>query len=444
MDVESLPTERFLERLRASRLLAEDEVARVEQMAANCTSGLTLAKAVIENKMLTRFQAEMILRGRTDGFRLGQYRILERIGRGGMGRVFKAEHETMKRIVALKVLAPDLVKTERARRMFEREVRAVARLHHPNIVTAYDANQSGDRHYLVMEYVDGPNLFDLVKETGPLPVGQACEFVRQAAVGLHYAFEAGLVHRDIKPGNLLVQRSGERGWLLKISDFGLARLHNAHNRDTSLPSDAQSSDNQVMGTPDFIAPEQAKNPKQTDIRSDIYSLGCTLFFLLTAQVPFPGRSVLEKIIRHAKELPPPLHELRADVPVELTEIVTRMLAKLPDHRFQTPAEVVAALTPFCDLSSSSLPMVDMSSPAIAPNSSPWASIFEESDSGDVVGQTSGTIIDTPSSRRISARAGGRSRRQWLKPSDWWVWLAIGAAGMISLIFAIVLWRFFLR
>src|SRR5262245_9414085 len=187
MPTQQIDRDTFLERLRASALLNEEGMARAAELAAEDQRGKSLARALIKQGLLTRFQAEMLYHGRTDGFTLGQYRILDRIGRGGMGRVFKAEHLTMHRIVALKVLAPELMKTDRARTLFEHEVRATAKLVHPNIVTAYDANHSGDRHYLVMEFVDGPNLHELVKERGPLPVGQACDFIRQAAIGLQFA-----------------------------------------------------------------------------------------------------------------------------------------------------------------------------------------------------------------------------------------------------------------
>ncbi len=440
MGQQPVTARRVLKRLSESALLSAEEFSRVEAMAAGLEDGRQVVQLLVESGLLTRFQAEMIYRGRTEGFRLGQYRILDRIGRGGMGRVFRAEHETMKRIVALKVLAPDLVKTERARRLFEREVRAAARLHHPNIVTAYDANQSGGRHYLVMEYVDGPNLFDLVKEHGPLPPGQACEFARQAAVGLQYAYERGLIHRDIKPGNLLVQRGSDRGWVVKILDFGLARLHQPETPALAEAGDSSSSsDNQVMGTPDFLAPEQAKNPKATDIRSDIYSLGCTLYFLLAGQVPFPGGTVLEKIIRHSKDLPQPLHEIRPDVSPELSAVVARMMAKFPDQRFQTPAEVAAALTPFCDTGTGSLPSIDPSrnlSPD--PTASPWAFVFDPSDTGDAAETGETNILTSPMSRRIRPAAARPQRRQGPR-STWWLPFAmLAVAGILGLVFTVLI------
>jgi serine/threonine-protein kinase len=302
---------------------------------------------MVEKGLLTKFQAERLLVGRTAGFLLGQYRVLDQIGRGGMGRVFKAEHRTMGRIVALKVLTPDLLRTDRAQEMFLREVRAAAQLVHPNIVTAYDANQIGERYYMVMEYVDGPNLEQLVRDKGPLPVGQACDFIRQAALGLQFAFEKGMVHRDIKPANLLVQGAdGDSGCVVKILDFGLARLHPP--AESAEPADGSiiTERNAVVGTPDYVSPEQAQNLHQADIRSDLYSLGCTLYFLLTRKAPYGGGTILEKLVRHSTEPVPAVEEIRPEVPAAVGAILRRLLAKKPDDRFQKPAELAAALAPF--------------------------------------------------------------------------------------------------
>ncbi len=350
MTVTYMDRETFLAHLRRSELLTPEQLAEVDKALPDTHRGRLVARVLVQKGLLTRFQAEMLLAGRTNGFQLGQYRILSPLGRGGMGRVFQALHCTMNRMVALKLVSPQFVQTEVGRKLFAREVRAAARLSHPNIVTAYDANQIGARLYLIMEYVDGPNLEELVRERGPLEVGLACEFIRQAALGLQYAFEMGMVHRDIKPANLLVQRAagraGQFGCAVKILDFGLARFHDARGNDLLGDDGLQDSNGTVLGTPDFISPEQARDWPAVDIRSDLYSLGCTLYYLLTGQVPFPGGTNLEKLVRHGTAEPQPAEELRPAIPPGVRVILRRLLAKDPAKRFQTPAEVAEALAPF--------------------------------------------------------------------------------------------------
>jgi len=338
----------FLANLRESGLLPAQQLETAIDGLPETERARVVARTFVDRGLITKFQAEMLLAGRTGGFILGQYRILDQLGRGGMGRVFKAEHQTMNRVVALKVLAGHLVKTEKAQLMFQREVRAAARLVHPNIVTAYDANQIGDRYYLVMEYVDGPNLEELVRDLGPLPIGQACEFIRQAALGLQYAHELGMVHRDIKPANLLVQHGKGQGagCNVKILDFGLARLHADGDPGEASEDSIMTAHNTVMGTPDYMAPEQARDLHKVDIRSDLYSLGCTFFYLLTGHVPYPGGSTMEKLVRHTTEETPQVEDARANIPAPVAAIVRRLMAKDPNARFQTPTELAAALAPF--------------------------------------------------------------------------------------------------
>jgi eukaryotic-like serine/threonine-protein kinase len=337
----------FLANVRQSGLLTDAQLAEVEAKLPETNRGRVVARALVELGLLTKFQAEHILIGRTSGFQVGQYRILDQLGRGGMGRVFKAQHRTMNRIVALKVLAPTVMQSQRARELFLREVRAAAQLNHPNIVAAYDASEEDRRYYLVLEYVDGPNLEQLVGDHGPLPVSQACDYIRQAALGLQCAHERGMVHRDIKPANILVNRGGLDGKsadVVKISDFGLARLQAPDLNLSDVPvGTIMTKDNTVMGTPDYLSPEQARNLHKTDIRSDLYSLGCTFYFLLTGQVPFPGGKVMDKLIRHGTERPRPIKELRPVVPPEVVAIVNRLMAKHPKERYQTPAELVEEL-----------------------------------------------------------------------------------------------------
>ena len=262
-----------------------------------------------------------------------RYRILGFVGAGGMGAVFKAEHRLMQRVVALKVLGKDLVERPGMVERFRLEVQAAARLSHANIVTAFDAEQAGDLHFLVMEFVEGTSLDRLIEQQGPATVSHACEWVRQTALGLQHAFEHGMVHRDIKPANLLLTPEGQ----VKILDFGLARFA-SESGDGSALTQAGS----LVGTLDYMAPEQARAANQADIRADIYSLGCTLYFLLAGRPPFAG-TALQKLLSHQDQLPSSLTNARNDVPAELLPIMDRMLAKSPEHRYQTPAEVAQAL-----------------------------------------------------------------------------------------------------
>ncbi|HYT91517.1 MAG TPA: protein kinase [Gemmataceae bacterium] len=267
-----------------------------------------------------------------------RYRVVRLLGEGGMGSVFEAEHRVMQRLVALKVIHRTFTANPAAVERFRREVRAAARLAHPNIVTAYDAENAGETHFLVMEYIEGVSLARLVKERGPLPVAEACEYVRQAALGLQHAHERGMVHRDVKPENLIRCADGT----VKVLDFGLAAL-------TAERGDGLTEANVVMGTPDYMAPEQAEDPRTADGRADVYSLGCTLYYLLTARVPYPAPTPLLKILAHREQPLPSVRQACPEVPPELAAVVARMLAKKPENRYQTPGEVAAALEPFARL-----------------------------------------------------------------------------------------------
>jgi formylglycine-generating enzyme required for sulfatase activity/tRNA A-37 threonylcarbamoyl transferase component Bud32 len=271
-----------------------------------------------------------------EGF--GRYRLLRELGRGGMGVVYQARHTVMNREVVIKVISKALLDQPAALERFRREVQAAAQLAHPNIVTAHDAEQAGDTHFLVMEFVPGQSLAEVLQKKGPLPVVHACHYARQVALGLQHAFEKGMVHRDIKPQNLMLTPKGQ----VKILDFGLAKL--ASERGTGKGLTASGA---YMGTPDYSAPEQATDARSADIRADLYSLGCTLYCLLAGHPPFQEDTAVKTILAHLEKVPRPLTELRPDVPPALWVVVARLLAKDPAQRFQTPAEVAQALTPFC-------------------------------------------------------------------------------------------------
>ncbi len=336
----------LIESLREYRLLEDSQIREIQTMTAGTHDVAKLTQQLEQRGLLTRFQLEYLEQGKASDLILGPYVLLERIGEGGMGQVYKAYHRVLKSVRAIKIIRPDCLTSKLAIERFYREIQAVSRLNHPNIVMAHDAGQHDDTHYFVMEYAPGKDLGRIVKERGRLPVGEATEYIRQAALGLQHAYERGLVHRDIKPSNLLV--SSEDG-KVKILDMGLARL-----RETTVsPGDGNeplTPTGAVMGTPDFMAPEQAEDSRRVDIRADIYSLGCTLYQLLTAQLPFAGGSLVEKLIRHRMDHPTPINQYRPDVPTELMAIVDRMMAKDPADRYQTPIEVAEALTPFAKAS----------------------------------------------------------------------------------------------
>jgi serine/threonine protein kinase len=289
---------------------------------------------------------EMSAARSSDLGQLGEYRLLEKLGEGGMGVVYRAVHTELDRIVAVKVLGDRWARDERAIPRFKREMRAAGRLEHPHIVHALDARQVGDTHFLVTEFVDGLDLADLVGRVGPLSCPDACEVVRQAALGLAYIHQHGLVHRDIKPSNLMVTCDG----IVKILDLGLARFHAVSRRSTDVTQDGQA-----LGTPDYMAPEQTSDSRVVDIRADLYSLGCTLFFLLCGRPPFVGpeyRTPYEKMAAHVNLEAPPIRKIRADVPKRVVLIIERLLAKDPDQRYATPSEVaedVGDFTPGHDL-----------------------------------------------------------------------------------------------
>ncbi len=331
----------FLHNLRQSKLLTSQQFREVIEKQHQVEDPREIAKSLVMSQLLTKFHARMLLQGKAKGFFIGPYRILDLLGQGGMGRVYKAVHQTMNRVVALKVLSSQVVNSERARELFLREAQATAQLTHPNIVMAFDANEIAGRHYLAMEYIDGPNLDRHVKQRGPLDAGLACEIVFQVANGLQHAFEKGMVHRDIKPANLLLQHdSGAGNVQVKILDFGLARLSIAENSATIV-----TKQNTVMGTPDYLSPEQSRSLHEVDIRSDLYSLGCTFYFLLTGQVLFPGGSTVDKLTKHNNTEPTPIETLRPDLHRSIVKIVRKLLSKNPAHRYQTPDELMDALAP---------------------------------------------------------------------------------------------------
>src|ERR1700730_1324678 len=330
----------LVEALHQYRLLGPAQLEGLKSLFPHFPDPKALANELLQRGWLTPYQANQLLQGKGQELVLGSYILLEKLGEGGMGQVFKARHRNLGRIVALKLIRKERLAPPDALRRVQREVRSAAALSHPNIVHAYDADEISGTHLLVMEYIEGAiDLAKLVKKNGPLPVPQACEYIRQAALGLQHAFERGLVHRDIKPANLLLTANGA---VVKVLDMGLARLDQSSADDDK--SSTMTQEGAVMGTPDYIAPEQALESHTVDIRADLYSLGCTFYYLLTGRAPFPTGTLMEKLLKHRLEEPRPVEQLRPDVPAGGAAVVRKMMAKRPDDRFQTPAEVEAALS----------------------------------------------------------------------------------------------------
>jgi autotransporter-associated beta strand protein len=340
-----LTSSALLSIIRENKLIAEEKLQAVlRDLSPTVLSGedaLPLCDALVEQKLLTRFQVNLLLQGKSKSLRItSKYRLLDRLGAGGMGLVYLCEHIRMKRLVALKVLPNSQAKEAGNLERFHREAQAVAALKHPNIVQAYDVDSDNGIHYLVMEYIDGVNLEKLVSKRGPLDPVRAAHYIAQAADGLQHAAERGLVHRDIKPSNLLIDRQG----YVKLLDMGLARFF-----DTRTDNITERYDNNaVIGTADFIAPEQALNSHEVDIRADIYSLGCTFYYLLTGKAPYHDANITQKLLLHQMREPKPIEEFVPDIDPDLVEVVRRMMAKKVEDRFQAPGEVAAALAPWTE------------------------------------------------------------------------------------------------
>ncbi len=333
--------ESFLDLVRRSRLVEKDRLDRflVEFQEQN-GEGLperpeAIAEALVEAELLTNWQSEKLLAGKHRGFILGKYKFLRQLGKGGMSTVYLAEHMLMHRKVAIKVLPSNRVSDSTYLGRFYVEARAAAKLDHPNIVKAYDIDSTSDgkTHYLVMEYVEGQDLHVVVRENGRLDYDTAADYVSQVATGLEHAHEMGLVHRDIKPANCLLDKKGT----VKLLDMGLARLI---GDEASLTLDNNEN---VLGTADYLAPEQALDSHKADSRADIYSLGCTLYYLLTGHPPFPDGSISERLLKHQMETPASVTKERPDAPSSLLHICERMMAKDPNARYQTANDVAEHL-----------------------------------------------------------------------------------------------------
>ncbi len=327
----------FLELARKSGLVSDEAIQKFEQTSPESLGDpAAISAAMIRQGLITTFQSKVLLSGKYRGFILGPYKVLEPIGKGGMGRIFLAEHTSLQRRVAIKVLQAEKSKNQELLQRFYREARAAAALDHPNIVKIFDVNQGAGTHFLVMEYVHGKTLQQIVTARGPVHYQKAIHYIIQTATGLKHAHEKGFIHRDIKPDNIILSSEG----VIKILDMGLARsLNQEQDNVTKL-----MNPNAIYGSVDYISPEQSIGGT-VDARSDLYSLGATLFALITGTAPFSGTSA-QILVSHQLTEVPNLAKFRASVPPQLNAIVTKMMAKQPNKRYRSASEVIDALLPW--------------------------------------------------------------------------------------------------
>jgi eukaryotic-like serine/threonine-protein kinase len=346
--------------LREQRFLLPEQLAELPEVERSASDPRGLVREMVRRSWLTVFQSNHLLDGRAHELSLGPYRILDRLGAGGISQVFKAFHAQDNTLVALKTIRLDLTGHADAERQFEGEISTLSRLSHRNIITLLDSGRDGDRQYFAMEFLEGIDLGKFVQLSGALPVSQACDVIRQVAHGLQTAHQSGLVHRDIKPANLfLIQATQPRYWSgpnwnrsprqeigqIKILDWGLSCPQ--QRPPDGAASSSGGPDGALIGTADYLAPEQIQNPAAVDIRADLYSLGCTFYYLLTGHPPFPGASLMQKLLQHAQNEPAPLQSRRPDIPAPLAGLVHKLLAKRPEDRYQTPLAVTITLGRFC-------------------------------------------------------------------------------------------------
>ena len=330
--------DQFVELVKRSGLVDDERLNQaLSGIDGSVSDSGIIASAFTKAGLLTEWQSEKLLQGKHKGFYLGKYKLLNHIGTGGMGSVYLAEHMVMRHRVAIKLLPNHLAAHTSYLERFHQEARASAQLYHRNMVRAFDVDNEGNIHYLVMEYVEGADLQAIVSRSGPLDYQTASNYIRQAAEGLAYAHRSGLIHRDIKPANLLVDKTGT----VKILDMGLARFS-----DESQGSLTMTYDQKMIGTVDYLAPEQALDSHRVDARADIYSLGCTLYFMLSGDAPFPQGTIPQRLMAHQREEPADIRKSRTDVPDELLAICAKMMAKSADDRYQSADEIVEAMNQF--------------------------------------------------------------------------------------------------
>jgi serine/threonine protein kinase len=344
---EAVPPD-LLPLIRRSGVLSDrqfEEISGMVRSGEYPTETRALAERLVAERILTEFQANRLLRNKAHGLVVGRYVILERLGAGNRGRVFKAQHRLMGRLTALKVIAPQIARRASSIARFHREMRLIGRLDHPNVIRAFDADQVGDLLYIVMEYVAGWSLDHVIEDRGPLPAAEVVDYMTQAAMGLAHAHERGIVHRDVKPPNLLLSEEGQ----IKVLDLGLSALMEAD----SAASYATVA-GRIVGTVNYMSPEQAI-AHNVDGRSDLFSLGCTMYQLLSARLPFPGETIAECLTLRIKGRSTPITDFRPDLSPRLVQLLEKLMARRPEERFQTAAEAAEALQTLADQEAGALP-----------------------------------------------------------------------------------------
>jgi eukaryotic-like serine/threonine-protein kinase len=405
----TITADKLIDCVRRSQLATEEVIdAALERIRSNHdgeipSDPIEVAKALEAEKVITRWHTEKLLAGKYKGFFLGKYKLLGHIGSGGMSSVYLAEHTKMHDLRAIKVLPQSKLGKSSYLARFQQEAKAIASLNHPNIVRAYDIDSQtttqGETHYIVMEYVDGDDLQIIVKKKGPLSFEKAANYIAQSAKGLQHAHDSGLIHRDVKPANILVRKDGQ----VKILDLGLALF-----TDDTLSSLTMDFNDKVLGTADYLAPEQALNSHGVDHRADLYGLGCTMYFLLTGHPPFPDGSIAQRIAKHQKEMPKEIRKIRPECPGELEGICWKLLQKDPKYRYASAQQVADVLEAW--LAKHKLGQ------ATASNSSLQLGEEVDGQSGSKSGGSGAAVLDTVSNR-VGDTLAGKSGSEVLSTSD---------------------------
>jgi eukaryotic-like serine/threonine-protein kinase len=416
----TINSDKLIELVRKSELSSDNEIdAALEKIRAQHggelpSDAIELSKSLEKEKIITRWHSEKLLKGKYKGFFLGKYKLLGHIGSGGMSSVYLAEHTKMHDLRAIKVLPQSKLGKSSYLARFQQEAKAIASLNHPNIVRAYDIDNQGDNHYIVMEYVDGEDLQIMVKKKGPLSFEKAASYTAQAARGLHHAHESGLIHRDVKPANVLVRKDGQ----VKLLDLGLALF--SDDNESSLTKDFNDK---VLGTADYLAPEQALNSHGVDPRADLYGLGCMLYFLLTGHPPFPEGSIAQRIAKHQMEMPKEIRKIRPECPGELEGICWKLLQKDRKYRYSSALQTAEVLEAW-------LARYKVAVAAESSGSSLRLGEEVEKRSASRSSSISGAVVDTVSNRAGDTMA-GKSGSEVLSTSDSGVLVRVASSLSLS-------------